>query len=59
MSLSPLSITLFLALGLIITSWLALHWRHHIHSTPLDDFGRLQERITGGRPTLVQFHAPF
>lgn len=44
--------------ALLLIGWLGLHWRYHIHSTPLDSREGLQNRIGRGRAVLVQFHAP-
>jgi hypothetical protein len=43
---------------LAVLVFIGLHWRFHIRQTPLDSFDALQKRLRGGKPVLVQFHAP-
>lgn len=40
------------------TLFLIVHWRFHPKETQLDSIERLEKRLVGGKPTLIQFHAP-
>lgn len=35
-----------------------VHWRYHPQATAIDSFAELERFLQGGKPTLLQFHAP-
>jgi len=39
-------------------SFVVLHWRYHPRQTQLDSYDSLKKRLHGGKPALIQFHAP-
>ena len=48
-------LTIIAVAGLV---FLGVHWKYHPKQTQLDSFEALKEQLSGGKPALLQFHAP-